>query len=48
MLEQKYLDLKPEYNNVAKAGSNKGFKKTKQQSIKIAVGLYGKPKPYGS
>ena len=48
MLEQKYLDLKPEYNNVAKAGSNEGFKKTKQQSIKTAVGLYGKPKPYGS
>ena len=47
MLEQKYLDLKPEYNNAIKAGSNKGFKKTKQQALKTAIGLYGKPKPYG-
>lgn len=36
MLEQKYLDLKPEYNNVAKAGSNKGFKKKCYSCIKDA------------
>lgn len=45
-LEQKYLDLKPEYNNTPIAGSNKGFRKTQEQCIKTAMGLRGKPCPY--
>lgn len=45
-LEQKYLDLKPEYNNAPNAGSNKGFRKTKEACIKTAIGLIGKPCPY--
>lgn len=45
MLEQKYLDLKPEYNNVWIAGSNIGHTHSQCTRDKMSKSRIGKPKP---
>lgn len=45
MLEQKYLDLKPEYNNAQIAGSNLGYTHSQETRNKMSQSRTGKPKP---
>lgn len=45
-LEQKYLDLNPEYNNAPIAGSNNGYKHSAETKKKMSNSRTGKPKIY--
>lgn len=45
VIEQKYLDLKPEYNNAPKAYTNIGCRHTEEFKKRISQIRTGKPKP---
>lgn len=44
-IEQKYLDLNPEYNNAKCAKNNAGWHHTKESIAKIVKNRIGKPRP---